>query len=1021
MAFSSSFLRLSNKSLCRHKATPSRNPFLTNFNRSQSTAPVSSKQLSESFINGTSAVYVEHMFNNWKKDPKSVHLSWDTYFRNIEKGAGPGDAHALPPFLAGGVNPPKQGQVPKDAVKGSINDTLKLYLLARSFQVVGHRMADLDPLKIQTPTVPPELTLEYYGFSEKDLDRVFFVGDFLSGFFSGGNSQVTLRHLYERLNQTYSGSIGIEFMHIQDRERCNWLRSKFETPRKHQYDRETKINIYDRLMFADTFEQFLATKYPATKRFGLEGCESLIPGLKALIDHAADLGVEDVVIGMPHRGRLNVLANVVRRPLTSIFADFAGKSIDEDDSFSGDVKYHLGTSYDRPTRSGKKVHLSLVANPSHLDTVDPVVNGKVRAKQYYSKDFERSKSLSLLLHGDAAFAAQGVIYECFDLAGLHHFETGGTIHIIVNNQIGFTTDPKDNRAGLYCTDVAKTIEAPILHVNGDDPEAVVYCMQLAIEWRQQFKKDIVVDIICYRKHGHNEIDPPDFTQPLMYQKIAQQRSTLDQYSEKLKKEEVLTEQLQKDLQDKITDILERNFQDSKKQHTKASDWLEGKWVGIKSPKDVSKIQATGVKIEQLKKIGAALCQVPEGFRLHKNLERLIKQKEKMISSGQGLDWATAEALAFGSLLEEGVHVRLSGQDVERGTFSHRHSVLHDQKTNDKYVPLNNISSQQETFEVTNSSLSEYAVLGFELGYSLENPNALVLWEAQFGDFANGAQVIIDTFLGGGEKKWHRQTGLVLLLPHGYEGQGPEHSSARLERFLQLCDSNPNVFPEMDQAVRRQIQQANLQVVNCTTPANYFHVLRRQIRREFRKPLVVMSPKSLLRHKLAVSSLDEFDEQNGDIRFKRVIGETDSSISSSPDQVERLVFCSGKVYYDIYEERQKHNLKNVAVVRLEQLSPFPFDKVLEQANKYPNAQLIWAQEEPQNMGAWMFVQQHFCTAIPKKGRDMKYVGRDPSAATATGSNLKHKEQQERLVSAALNIPRSATHGQSTQSGQMAPSS
>jgi len=963
--------------------------------------PATQKQLSESFISGTSANYIEETFEAWKKDPNSVHKSWDIYFRGVERGARPGDAHALPPSISSGaaIEFSKSSAIEGD-VKSAVRDALRLNLLVRAFQVRGHLVANVDPLELDKKDTPPELTLEYYGFTEKDLDREILVsGSPLSGFLTENRDVVTLRSIYQRLKETYTGTIGVEFMHIQDREECNWIRNRVETPTKYQYDKDTRLNILDRLGWADAWERFLAVKHAGTKRFGLDGCEVLIPGMKHLIDHSSTLGVDSVVIGMAHRGRLNVLANVVRKPLVAIFSEFSGK-VSEDDSFSGDVKYHLGLSNDRPTRSGKLVHLTLVANPSHLEAVNPVVEGKARAKQYYKKDAERSQVLPLLIHGDAAFAGQGVVSETLDLSGLANYTTGGTVHLILNNQIGFTTDPKDSRSSPYCTDVAKMISAPIFHVNGNDVEAVMHCMELAAEWRAKFKRDVVVDIICYRKYGHNEIDPPDFTQPLMYKKIAQMRPTLDIYEEKLLSEGVATKAQIQEIRDNIQNNLNREFENSKNYKPPQGEWLDGQWRGFLSPKQLSVIQQTGVPTETLQKVGKALYHVPEGFKLHKNLVRILKQKEQMFITGKGLDWATAEALAFGTLLLEGIHVRLSGQDVERGTFSHRHSVLHDQESNDRYVPLNNICSKQEYFEATNSSLSEFAVLGFELGYSLENPNSLVLWEAQFGDFANGAQVIIDTFLSCGEQKWQRQSGLVLLLPHGYEGQGPEHSSARLERFLQLSDSNPSDIPTMERASRKQIQQSNWQVVNVTTPANYFHVLRRQIRRDFRKPLIVMSPKSLLRHPLATSNLDEFDNQGeDDTRFKRLIPEIEPELLNQPDSIERLIFCSGKVYYDLLTERRKRAIKNTAIVRVEQISPFPFDRVQEQAKLYNKAKVIWAQEEPQNMGSWHFVFFHFRTAIPN--RELSYAGREPSAASATGTYKQHEQQLKRLLDDAFN--------------------
>ncbi|KAJ7547681.1 hypothetical protein O6H91_08G098300 [Diphasiastrum complanatum] len=807
-------------------------------------------------------------------------------------------------------------------------------------------------------------------------------------------------------------------MHISDRDQCNWLRERIEKQTPEPYSHDRRMVILDRLMWSTNFESFLAQKWTAAKRFGLEGCETLIPGMKELIDRAADInGTENIVIGMPHRGRLNVLANVVRKPLRQIFSEFSGgiKPVDESEggyTGSGDVKYHLGTSYDRPTRGGNRIHLSLVANPSHLEAVNPVVVGKTRAKQYYSHDTDRKKNLAILLHGDGSFSGQGVVYETFHLSDLPNYTTGGTIHIVVNNQVAFTTDPKSSRSSPYCTDVAKALNAPIFHVNGDDVEAVVHACELAADWRAQFKKDVVVDIVCYRRFGHNEIDEPFFTQPLMYQVIKSHPPSLELYQKQLiesgsiQKEEIQT------AQKRVMDILNEEFANSKDYVPQRRDWLSAFWAGFKGPEQLSRIRNTGVNPEILKNVGQSITTLPPTFTPHKAIKRIYDQRKQMIETGEGVDWATAEALAFATLLVEGNHVRLSGQDVERGTFSHRHSVVHDQKTGQKYCPLDHMLMNQgeEMFTVSNSSLSEFGVLGFELGYSMENPNSLVCWEAQFGDFANGAQVIFDQFLSSGESKWLRQTGLVVLLPHGYDGQGPEHSSARLERFLQMSDDNPFVIPEMDSTLRKQIQESNWQVVNVTTPANYFHVLRRQIHRDFRKPLVVMSPKNLLRHHLCKSNLSEFDDVQGHpgfdkqgTRFKRLIKDQNDH-SSREEGIRRLILCSGKVYYELDEERKRVKGEDVAICRVEQLCPFPYDLFQRELNRYPNAEIVWCQEEPMNMGGYTYVSPRMGTAMSKLGRgkfeDVKYVGRPPSAATATGFGSLHVQEQKELIQKAL---------------------
>eukprot|EP00850_Spirogloea_muscicola_P013952 SM000097S24805 [mRNA] locus=s97:353698:360574:- [translate_table: standard] len=949
-------------------------------------------KLSDNFLDGTSSVYLEELQRTWENDPKSVDASWDLFFRNFTGQA------ASSPGLSG----------------QTIQESMRLLLLVRAYQVNGHHKARLDPLGLDQRTPPADLDPALYGFTEDDLDREFFLGTWrMSGFLHENRPVQTLRSILQRLEQTYCGTIGYEYMHISDREECNWLREKIETSMPGRYGKNRREVIMDRLMWSTNFEHFLAQKWGAAKRFGLEGCETLIPGMKEMIDKAADLGVETVVFGMPHRGRLNVLGNVVRKPLRQIFSEFSGgikaPTLQEDGyTGTGDVKYHLGTSYDRPTRTGKHVHLSLVANPSHLEAVDPVVLGKTRAKQFYSKDDQRKRNLAVLLHGDGSFSGQGVVYETFHLNDLPNYTTGGTIHIVVNNQVAFTTDPRDSRSSPYCTDVAKALNAPIFHVNGDDVEAVVKCCELAAEWRQKFHTDVVVDIVCYRRFGHNEIDEPSFTQPKMYKVIKDHPTSLALYKKDLVSMGQFTDEEIEKMEKRVYGILQEEYDNSKDYVPSTRDWLAAYWSGFKSPEQLSRIRNTGVNPGVLKELGKKITRLPEDFKAHRGIKRVYDARLKMIETEKGIDWGTAEALAFATLLVEGNHVRISGQDVERGTFSHRHSVVHDQETDARYVPLDHVVNHQptDTFTVSNSSLSEFGVLGFELGYSMENPNSLVCWEAQFGDFANGAQVIFDQFVSAGESKWLRQSGLVCLLPHGYDGQGPEHSSARLERFLQMSDDNPQKIPEMDPTLRRQIQECNWQIVNVTTPANYFHVLRRQIHRDFRKPLMVMSPKNLLRHPLCKSDLTEFDDTGGHVgsdkqgtRFKRLIKDSHTH-SAIEEGIRRVVFCSGKVYYELDEMRQKLEAEDVALLRVEQLCPLPYDLFMRELKRYPNAEVVWTQEEPMNMGAWSYIAPRMATAMRATGRgayeDLKYVGRPPSASTATGFAAQHKEEQKELV-------------------------
>ena len=833
----------------------------------------------------------------------------------------------------------------------------------------------------------------------------------LKGFLGiGADGTITLRSLIQRLQSTYCGNIGWEYMHMISRDKCNWIRERVELPRAVEYSKSKKLQVFDRLAYSDHFERYLANKFNTAKRFGLEGCEALVPGLKAMIDRVTELGVNSISFGMPHRGRLNVLVNVIRKPMEQLLKEFMGTHVDlesfskkllsGDWSGSGDVKYHLGTSFDRTYPDGRKVHMSLVANPSHLEAENTVVVGKVKAKQDLVGDIDKSKCMAVLLHGDAAFAGQGIVYETFLLSQLKHYGTGGTVHVICNNQVGFTTDPESSRSTLHPSDLGKAFDIPIFHVNADDPEAVTRVFELAGEYRQQFKTDVIVDLVGYRKYGHNELDQPMFTQPVMYTKIAKHPSALELYQERLVSSGAVTAEECKKIRDNVDATFAAAWDKSKTAKPgEVTDWLASRWKGFNSPEQMSKIRPTGVPLDTLKSIGDVLVRVPNNIRLHPSLVRIMKAKEDMVKTGEGFDWATAEALAFGSLLLEGNRVRLSGQDVERGTFSHRHAVLHDQGTNATYVPLQHVAPHQAPFLACNSPLSEYGVMGFELGYSMETPDQLVIWEAQFGDFVNGAQIIIDQFVSAGETKWFRQSGLTLLLPHGMEGQGPEHSSARIERFLQAVDDQENVVPPMEAEVRMQIQQTNMQVVNCTTPANYFHVLRRQVHRGFRKPLVVASPKSLLRHKLAISSYSEMAEGS---KFKRLIPDTHTKLVE-PKKVRKILLCTGKVYYDLFKYREDHNINNVAISRVEQIAPFPFDLVAAEVKKYPNAQVVWVQEEPRNMGAWFYVHPRIATAtrvLNQKEVRPEYVGRLAMASPAAGSTKIHEAEQNRFLTEAF---------------------
>ncbi|KAI9248764.1 oxoglutarate dehydrogenase, E1 component [Sporodiniella umbellata] len=965
----------------------------------------------DGFLHGSSANYIEEMYESWLKDPSSVHLSWQVYFKNVANGVSPGQAYTPPPTIVPSASA-RLPVLPGDGISSSAGSTdvidhMKIQLLVRAYQVRGHHIANLDPLGIQhvdlNNSTPPELEYKYYGFKDSDLDRTFTIGPGILPAFTQSGATLTLREILEHLKKIYCGSIGVEYIHIPDRAQCDWIRERIEIAEPYKYSLDEKRAIFDRLTWSDSFERFVAAKYPSEKRFGLEGGETLIPGMKAMIDRSVDLGVESVVIGMPHRGRLNVLSNVVRKPAESIFCEFSG-TLDPGVEGSGDVKYHLGMNYNRPTPSGKRVQLSLVANPSHLEAVNPVVLGKTRALQYYSKDTKGEKAMAILIHGDAAFAGQGIVYETMGFHDLPYYSTGGTIHVVVNNQIGFTTDPRFGRSTPYCTDIAKSINAPVFHVNGDDAEAVTYVMQLAADWRQTFHRDVVIDLVCYRKHGHNETDQPMFTQPRMYEAIGKQEPVAKKYEEQLKKEGSLTEEDITANKERVWNILEESYSRSKDYKPRSSEWLSSSWPGFKSPKELAEQiipqHPTGVALDTLQHVGKALSTLPHDFNVHRNLKRIIQNREKSIESGEGIDWSTAEALAWGSLLSEGKHVRISGQDVERGTFSQRHSILHDQKNGNQHTLLNHISPEQGALSISNSSLSEYGVLGFELGYSLVNPDSLVVWEGQFGDFANTAQVIIDQFLAAGEQKWLQRTGLTLSLPHGYDGQGPEHSSARIERYLQLCDDYPYTYPSPEK-LQRQHQDCNMQVVYPSTPAQYFHVLRRQICREFRKPLIMPFSKSLLRHPLAKSSIEEL---TGDTQFQLYLPETHPESLVEPEKIRKHVLCTGQVYYALLKAREQGEINDVAISRVEQLNPFPYEQVKEHADKYPNAEIVWCQEEPLNMGAWMHVQPRIATSLSQtehhSDKSPVYAGRAPSASVATGNKKQHYQQEKDFLSKAL---------------------
>ncbi len=963
------------------------------------------------FLYGQNAGYIEDLYARYVQNPQSVSADWQAFFQTVGTPEAQNVTVGEPSWarprqsvrsedlaVFDGLWPAveeklgnklAQKGLSQEEVHAAAKDSLRTLMMIRAYRIRGHLAADLDPLDLMRRETHPELDPASYGFGPEDMEREIYIDNVL------GLERAKLKDIIALLKRTYCGTLGVEYMHISDPAQKAWIQDRIEGPDKDiSFTKEGKIAILRKLIEVETFERFVHKRYPGTKRFGLDGAESMVPALEQIIKRGGALGVKDIVIGMPHRGRLNVLAAVMGKPYRAIFNEFQGGSANPDDiGGSGDVKYHLGASSDREF-DGNSVHLSLTANPSHLEAVDPVVLGKARGK--YARAVAngadpiatRTETLPLLLHGDAAFAGQGVVAECFALTGLNGYRTSGCVHFIVNNQIGFTTSPHYSRSSPYPSDVAKTVQAPILHVNGDDPEAVVHAAKIATEFRQEFGWDVVIDMFCYRRYGHNEGDDPSFTQPLMYKKIKGLETTRTLYQKRLVSDGVVSED---DVDGWITEFesfLDVSFEQGKDFKPDKADWLDGAWTGFVSSEGRTH-GSTGVGVKVLKDLGKRITTIPDDVDCHRTLKRVITARREAIDSGENIGWALAEHLAFASLLNEGHPVRLSGQDSARGTFSQRHSHIVDQSTEERYTPLNNLGGGQATYEVIDSALSEFAVLGFEYGYSLVDPNSLVMWEAQFGDFANGAQVIVDQFISAAEAKWLRMSGLVMLLPHGYEGQGPEHSSARLERYLQLCAED------------------NMQVANCTTPANYFHILRRQVARNFRKPLIIMTPKSLLRHKKCVSTLADMGPKES---FQPVLPDDAelrpdvAGIKLKTDKsIKRVVMCSGKVYYDLLDARAEKGADDVYLVRVEELYPYPDEQLRPLLKRFPGAEFIWCQEEPKNMGAWHFINpliEETLLAIKAKHSRPRYAGRAASASTATGYASRHQKQLDAFLSEAL---------------------
>ena len=930
-----------------------------------------------SFLDKANSGFIESMYLKFVENDPSLPESWKQYFSGLDENTDDVIKEISGPSWG------KEKSINKNNNKKDLDtnniDSVKAIALIRAYRIRGHLIAKLDPLELMNRDYVHELHPSDHGFEKEDYKRKIYLDNYMD------LGYANISEILSKLRRIYCSTIGAQYMHISDPKEKVWIRERFEKEEnKLNFTNNGKKAILNKIIQAEGFEKFLATKYVGTKRFGLDGAESLIPALEQIIKRGGQLGVKEVKIGMSHRGRLNVLANVLQKSYKRIFNEFAGEISNIEEESAGDVKYHLGASSNREF-DGNSVHVSLTDNPSHLEAVDPVVLGQTRAKQFYHNDIKRNQVIPILIHGDAAFAGQGIVAECFAMSGLPGHNTGGAIHIIVNNQIGFTTSPRYARSSPYPSDLGKVVDAPILHCNGDDPEAVVYCAKVAIEFRQKFNKDVVIDMICYRRFGHNEGDEPSFTQPLMYKKIKNHPTTLNVYGKKLIDDDVISENEFSSQKNEFRSLLNDQYKTAKDYKPKI-EWYEGTWSRYKPEKGKDKRGNSGVQIDQIKSISNKINTIPGEINIHKTIKKIFQTRKQSVDNSKGIDWSTAEALAFGTLLEEGFPVRLVGQDSGRGTFSQRHSVLRNQEDNSRYIPLNHISNKQKKFEIVDSLLSELAVVGFEYGYSLVEPSTLTIWEAQFGDFANGAQIIIDQFISSGERKWSRASGLVLLLPHGYEGQGPEHSSARLERFLQLC------------------AQDNLQVMNCTTPANYFHALRRQIHRDFRKPLVIMTPKSLLRNKLCVSKLEDFSKNHS---FHRVLW--DHAIDpnekgfvklKSSEKIRKVILCSGKIYFDLLEARQKAKIDDVILFRIEQLYPFPVKPLVKEFKKYAkNAKFYWCQEEPKNMGAWFSVRDYIqwtLNYIRAKNSKIKYVGRNPAASPATGYAKRHINQQKKII-------------------------
>ncbi len=941
--------------------------------------------MNDTFLNSANAPYVAELYSKFRNDPESVDTTWKDFFNNLNED----DYSVLKDFGGPEWKERPSSIIDKNyitkVIKSNANynseefristlDSIRALRLIRAFRINGHLIADLDPLGISEREYPQELDYKSYGFIESDLEKEIFIDGSL------GLEKGKLKNIIKILKETYSASIGVEFLHIQQADQKQWVQERIEEVRnKTNFTNEGKKAIYKRLVESELFEQFLDKKFLGTKRYGIEGGEAMIPGIEQIVKQACLSGIKDIIIGTAHRGRLTLLSSVLEMPYKKILSKFQGSLNDPNEVLgSGDVKYHLGVSADREFEK-KKIHLSLTSNPSHLEAVNPVVAGKVRAKQTLAKDKTTDKVIGLLIHGDAAIAGQGVVAETFAMSQLRGFKTGGTIHFVINNQIGFTTMPQYGRSAPYCTEIAKMVQAPIFHVNGDDPEAVVHVCRLATEFRNKFKVDVVVDMFCYRRSGHNEADEPSFTQPLMYKAIKKQITTRKKYEKKLIENNTLSEEESKDIVDSFKNFLDKEFESTKNYKPNKVDWLEGTWTGLSTATFDARRGKTSVKEKTLINIAKKIHEIPADFNVHRRIKKIYGDRLTSVINGKGIDWATSESLALATLLDEGYGVRISGQDVGRGTFSHRHGVLYDQENENRFVPLRHFQNKQGYFEIIDSFLSEFGVLGFEYGYSQVDPKTLVIWEAQFGDFANGAQIMIDQFISSGERKWLRMSGLTMLLPHGHEGQGPEHTSGRLERFLQMCAED------------------NMQIVNCTSPANYFHVLRRQLHRNFRKPLIIFTPKSTLRHKSNVSNIADYI--NGST-FHRIL--TDKLSIKEKRKNKRLIICSGKIYFELADHIAKNKIKNLSIIRLEQIYPFPYENFRDELKHYTDVEIIWAQEEPKNMGAWGFVKGRLESVMQEakvKQEKIFYVGRSPAASPAAGSLERHLSNQETIIKMA----------------------